>query len=312
MPEAWLPTASNAALRQRAELYRRVRAFFQTRDVLEVETPSLSRHGVTDPHIASLAVAGHGWLQTSPEFAMKRLLTSGSGCIYQICKAFREGEAGSYHNPEFTLLEWYRLGFDEHQLMSEVEQLLTALLDCGAALRTSYSDLFLACFDTDPHRASHAELQALVDRHIETASACVDKDQCLELLFSHLLQPGLTGLTFVYDYPASQAALARLGTDANGTTIARRFECFIDGIELANGYHELTDHAEYLHRCEADNTRRAAYGLPAMEIDTRFVAAMRQGLPACAGVALGLDRLLMSKVGAASIEKVLSFPAALA
>ncbi len=309
MANDWSPTASPAALRQRAELYCSVRAFFHSRDVLEVETPSLSRHGVTDPHIAGVAVSGYGWLQTSPEFAMKRLLTNGSGCIYQICKAFRDGEAGRYHNPEFTLLEWYRVGFDEHQLMSEVEQLLAALFDCGAAQRIAYGDVFLQHLNTNPHRASHAELQTLVDRHIETASACVDKDQCLELLFSHILQPGLIGLTFVYDYPASQAALARLGEDANGTTIARRFECFFDGIELANGYNELADHDEYLGRCETDNAQRAAYGLPAMEIDSRFVAAMRQGLPACAGVALGLDRLLMLMLAANSIKDVLSFSA---
>ncbi len=310
MLDNWLPTASLAAMHRRAELYRSVRAFFQARGVLEVETPGLSRHGVTDPHIASVAVAGQGWLQTSPEFAMKRLLASGIGCIYQICKAFRDGEAGRYHNPEFTLLEWYRADFDEHELMSEVEQLLAELLDCKAAQRHSYGDLFLARLGTNPYTADYAELQALVDLHIETASACVDKDQCLELLFSYLLQPGLLGLTFVYDYPASQAVLARLGNNADGTTIARRFECFFDGVELANGYYELTDADEYLRRCQADNARRAAYGLPAMEIDRRFVAAMQQGLPDCAGVALGLDRLLMLLVGADSIEEVLSFPAA--
>ncbi len=310
MADNWLPTASHAALRQRAELYRSVRAFFQARSVLEIETPSLSHHGVTDPHIASVAVAGHGWLQTSPEFAMKRLLANGVGCIYQICKVFRAGEAGTWHNPEFSMLEWYRLGFDEHELMSEVEQLLVPLLDCEAAQRISYGDLFRERLATDPHRAGYAELQALVDQHIETASACIDKDQCLELLFSHLLQPGLKGLTFVCDYPASQAALARLGDDANGTTIARRFECFFDGVELANGYNELADADEYLRRCEADNAKRAAYDLPAMAVDTRFVATMQQGLPDCAGVALGLDRLLMLTAGAASIEDVLSFSAA--
>lgn len=310
MADDWLPTASHFALRQRADLYRHIRAFFKARGVLEVETPSLSRHGVTDPYIASLAVAGHGWLHTSPEFAMKRLLASGIGSIYQICKVFRAGESGTFHNPEFTMLEWYRLGFDQQQLMSEVEQLLMPLLDCEAAQRYAYGDLFQARLGINPHQASHAELQALVDRRIETASACVDKDQCLELLFSHLLQPDLTGLTIVFDYPASQAALASLGQDTNGTIIARRFECFRNGIELANGYNELTDADDYVRRCEADTAKRAAYGLPAMEIDARFVAAMRQGLPTSAGVAMGLDRLLMLMTGAESIDEVLSFPAA--
>lgn len=310
MSDDWLPTASNAALRKRAELYRSIREFFQARDVLEVETPSLSRHGVIDPHIASLAVAGHGWLQTSPEFAMKRLLAAGSGSIFQICKAFRDAEAGNFHNPEFTMLEWYRIGFDEHELMSEVEQLLASLVDGGEARRCSYGDLFRERLGIDPHRAGHAELQALVDRHIDTSSTCADKNQCLELLFTHLLQPDLNGLNFVHDYPASQAALARLAIDANGTTIARRFEFFFKGVELANGYCELTDAQEYLHRCEADNVKRAAHGLPTMEIDTRLVAAMQHGLPDCAGVALGLDRLLMLMADAASIDEVLSFPAA--
>ncbi|MGI9289056.1 MAG: EF-P lysine aminoacylase EpmA [Pseudomonadales bacterium] len=309
MSEDWLPTASNAALRKRAELYQSVREFFQARDVLEVETPSISRYGVTDPHIASLIVTGHGWLQTSPEFAMKRLLAAGSGCIFQICKVFRNGEAGVFHNSEFTMLEWYRVDFDEHQLMDEVEQLLVLLLAGEGSKRCSYGDLFQERLGIDPHQVSRGELQKLVDQHIDTSSACIDKDQCLELLFSHLLQPCLSGLTFVHDYPASQAALARLAIDANGKTIARRFECFFDGIELANGYYELTDAEEYLSRCKADNVRRAAYGLPPMEVDARFVACMQQGLPDCAGIALGLDRLLMLKVGASSIDEVLSFPA---
>lgn len=307
MPEVWLPTASNAALRKRAELYRTIREFFQVRDVLEVETPSISRHGVTDPHIASLAVAGHGWLQSSPEFAMKRLLAAGSACIFQICKAFRDGETGALHNPEFTLLEWYRVGFDEQRLMDEVQQLLALLLPGSAARRRTYGDLFQQQLGVNPHLASYADLQQLVDRQIDTASPCEDKDQCLELLFSHRLQPGLNGLTFIHDYPASQAALARLASDANGTTIARRFECFVDGVELANGYYELTDADEYLRRCKADNARRATYGLPVMTTDSRFVRAMQQGLPDCAGVALGLDRVLMLLLDASSIEEVLSF-----
>lgn len=309
MSDAWLPTASNAVLHKRAELYRSIREFFHTRNVLEVETPSISRYGVTDPHIASLTVTGRGWLQTSPEFAMKRLLAAGSGCIFQICKAFRDGEAGAYHNPEFTLLEWYRIDFDDHRLMDEVEQMLVLVLGGEGSMRCSYGDLFQQRLDIDPHQASRGELKKLVNQHIDISSPCVDKDQCLELLFSHLLQPGLTGLSFVHDYPASQAALARLAVDANGTTIARRFECFFNGIELANGYYELTDAEEYLHRCETDNVRRAAYGFPAMEVDARFVAAMQQSLPDCAGIALGLDRLLMLMVGASSINEVLSFPA---
>lgn len=309
MAQEWLPSASDAALRKRAQLLRQVREFFRQRDVLEVETPALGRHGVTDPHLTSIAVAGFGWLQTSPEFAMKRLLAAGSGCIFQICKAFRGGEAGALHNPEFTMLEWYRLGFDEYELMSEVEQLLAPLLDCGTARRFAYRDLFQSQLGIDPHRASQGELQALVDQHIETSLTSLDKDQCLDLLFSQRLQPGLQGLTFVDKYPASQAALARLGEDEHGVMVARRFECFVDGVELANGYFELSDVEEYLRRCERDNSKRAAYGQQPVAVDRRLVEAMRHGLPQCAGVALGLDRLLMLMTGASTIADVISFAA---
>jgi elongation factor P--(R)-beta-lysine ligase len=317
----WRPSASLQVVRLRADLLARTRAFFAARGVLEVETPLLAAAAVTDVHLASLSTrcqgagaAGGGtlYLQTSPEYAMKRLLAAGAGAIYQLAKAFRDGEAGSRHNPEFTLLEWYRPGFDHHALMDEVDALLATLLGAPPAERLSYRALFARHLGIDPLTASTSDLDRAAAKHglLAPPFAPDDRDGRLDLLLSHLLEPRLPHdrPTFVFDYPASQAALARLRTDAEGVVVAERFEVFAGGLELANGFHELTDAAEQRRRFESDLAHRRALGLPEPPIDERLLAALAAGLPDCAGVALGFDRLVMLAAGASSIDEALAFP----
>ncbi len=308
----WQPAAALPALRARAAVNAAIRAFFAAREVLEVEVPLLAGATVTDPQIESLSLAttaGQRYLQTSPEFAMKRLLAAGSGPIYCLGKAFRRAECGRRHNPEFTLLEWYRPGYDDCRLMQEVAQLLGAVLDIDRVERLSYRDLFQRHLGVDPHTASVATLQQLARRHMEVDWEDGDRDIWLDLLLSHVLEPQLAaGLTFIYDYPASQAALARLQRDDQGQWVAKRFEAYVNGMELANGYWELSDAGEQRQRFAADLERRRARGLPCPQPDQQLLAALAAGLPDCAGVALGVDRLIMLKLGAASIDEVLAFP----
>jgi lysyl-tRNA synthetase class 2 len=305
----WQPSASLTALRERAGLYSEIRAFFAERDVLEVETPLLAAHTVSDPHIESIASADERWLQTSPEFAMKRLLAAGSGCIYQICKAFRAGDSGRRHNNEFTMLEWYRVDFDDRALMREVDDLLRRLLSVdGESLFITYAELFQQHLSIDIHSCDVESLQQAVDAAgIELSTPLQARDELLDLLFSFCIQPQLQSLCFVYDYPASQAALARLGQDDNGRSVARRFECFYRGLELANGYDELRDAGQYVERQKNDLLLRVQAGQVQPALDTRFVTAMQAGLPACAGVAMGLDRVLMLRLGLNDIAEVLAF-----
>lgn len=309
----WQPTATLDALRLRAELYQHIRSFFQQRDVLEVETPLLGLAASTDLHLASLSVdAENKFLQTSPEFAMKRLLAAGSGAIYQICKAFRSGESGRRHNPEFTMLEWYRPGFDHFDLMDEVALLLQQLLGERPVRKLSYRDAFNGVLGADPHHCHVDVLAQLGQQHTGyVATSDDDRDTLLDLLMSQVIEPtlGRGELTFIYDYPASQCALAKLAIDAEGIQIAERFELYVDGVELGNGYHELTDGKEQLRRFNADLHKRASNNLPAVPVDQRLVAALDSGLPDCAGVALGLDRLLMLMAGVDSIRAVIAFPA---
>lgn len=307
-------------LKTRARLLQRIRAFFQAREVLEVETPILSSAAVTDPHIESYAIRDpqHGkprYLHTSPEFAMKRLLAAGSGSIYQLCKVFRQGELGRRHNPEFTLLEWYRPGFDHQQLMAEVESLLRELLEgyltLGETRYLTYRDAFLQYAGLDPHTASVNQLQAKVkEQGIDvTGLTDTDKDPWLDVLMTHVVEPALPRdcPVFIVDYPASQAALARIRQD--NPPVAERFELYIYGMELANGFHELTDAKEQRQRFEADNRARQAVGLDPMPMDEHLLAALETGLPDCAGVALGFDRLVMLAAGTRSISEVLTFDA---
>lgn len=307
----WWPSIKVEALRARAELYGRIRAFFAARGYLEVDVPLLGRGGTTDPAIESFR-SHYGdedlYLQTSPEFFMKRLLAAGSGPIYALGKVFRRGEQGRFHNPEFTLLEWYRPGFDDHRLMTEVGELLGELLGAPVA-KISYRQVFQDKLKVDPHRASLAELKALARQRLEITWDDDIRDVWLDLLFSHLIQPQLQDkITFVHDYPASQAALARITEDASGQPVARRFEAFYQGTELVNGYWELTDAEEQARRFGVDNERRRVSGQPEVHPDLKLIEALASGLPDCAGVALGVDRLLMLITGAKHLEEVMAFP----
>ena len=311
-------------LRLRAELLARIRAFFATRGVLEVETPMLSAAATTDPHLASFATVYSGpgprygqplYLHTSPEFPMKRLLAAGSGCIYQIARVLRDGEAGHRHNPEFTLLEWYRVGFDHHRLMNEVADLVTELLANRLPLTEpewlSYWELFERHLGLDPHQATVVELAAVAERQgvsIPPRMPVQEVDPWLDLLLTHCLEPylGQGRLCFVYDYPASQAALARLRP--GNPLVGERFELYLNGIELANGFHELGDAVEQRRRFAAENATRQMRGLPVMPLDENLLAALESGLPDCAGVALGFDRLVMLAAGKETLAEVLAFP----
>ena len=306
----WLPGASIETIRLRAELLQRTRAFFAGRGVLEVETPLLASATVTDLHLHSLALADGGhtrYLQTSPEFAMKRLLSAGSGSCYQICKAFRAEEPGRLHNPEFTMLEWYRVGFSLEELMDEMAALADVLLDTGEIPRLSYREVFLEYLDVDPHAVGGEELAKLARRRINLGAAELDDTDHLQLLLNHCIEPKLPRFCFLYDYPAAQAALAQVQADAGGVPVARRFELYGAGMELANGYLELLDADEQRSRFERDLAQRASRGLPTVPVDERLLAALQAGLPACSGVALGFDRLLMLAAGVESISEVLAF-----
>lgn len=316
----WRPTASITALQQRADLLTRIRAYFAAAGVLEVETPLLASATVTDPNIDSFvtvpAAAGESerYLSTSPEFAMKRLLAAGSGPIYQVCKAFRRAEFGRLHNPEFTLLEWYRPGFDLEQLMDEVAKLVHGLAQDYRTFQDSEHLSYAQCFQTglgiDPHHASLADLRSCARAQGigEVAGLGNDRDGWLDLLMSHCIQPrlGQGRLTFVYDYPASQAALARLVPGK--PHLAARFELFIDGVEIANGFHELQDAVEQRARFDSDLARRRQNDAAAVPMDEYLLAALASGLPDCAGVALGVDRLLLVLLSVADLKAILAFP----
>ena len=313
----WRPTASPDALRLRAEILAKIRAFFAERGVLEVETPLLASAPVTDLHLQALTSKFRGpgadeglelFLQTSPEFAMKRLLASGSGPIYQICRAFRDGEAGRRHNPEFTILEWYRPDWDHHRLMDEMDELLAAILCSRSGERLTYAEAFeryagLAIFGEtdDALRLRVAELDV---SDLEGLS----RNDLLDLVLTHVVEPKLGHCqpTFIHDYPASQASLARVRDGE--PPLAERFEVFAEGVELANGYHELTDPAVQRQRFETDLEARRNLDLPVVPIDERLLAALEHGLPECAGVALGVDRLLMLASGTRDIADIIAFP----
>jgi lysyl-tRNA synthetase class 2 len=315
----WQPSAGIDALRLRARLYAAIRAFFAGRDVLEVETPVLSRAGNTDPNIASFHLEFSGrtdgaprtrWLRTSPEFPLKRLLAAGIGDCYELGRVFRDGEAGGRHNPEFTMLEWYRVGFDHRQLMDETAALVQeALALVGRTLRyerVSYRDLYARHLGIDALQADVATLQAeMGDVVIDPAG--LTRDDWLDLLMTHRLQPAFQRdqLLAVYDYPASQCALARIRAD--DPPVAERFELYLGPLELANGYHELLDASEQRARFERDVAMRGARVQTTPPIDEALLAALGQGLPACAGVAMGVDRLLMAMAGSDRIADVLAF-----
>ena len=310
---SWRPSASLVNLKLRAKILTQIREFFAARGVMEVETPVLGQFTITDRHISSLAVPtpdGHYYLQTSPEYAMKRLLAAGSGCIYQICKAFRAAENGQRHNSEFTILEWYRLGFDHHQLMDEMSELLRIILAVPAAERVTYTELFQKQINLDIHACSDNKLRELIRQAgwvNGEGSSELDRDTCLQILMTHRIEPhlGWESPIFIYDFPASQAALARL--NPSNPAMAERFELYINGIELANGFNELTDPVEQEQRFLRDQQQRLDSGEAAPVIDPRLLSALKQGLPDCAGVALGIDRLIMLAACASHIDQVLAF-----
>ena len=319
MSLSWQPTASIDQLRQRARLLADLRQFFSQRDVLEVETPAMSQATVTDVHLCAFETQfvgpgyAHGqtlYLMTSPEFHMKRLLAAGSGAIYQIGKAFRNEESGRYHNPEFTMLEWYRPGFDHHALMDEMDELLQLILQCGIAERMSYQEAFLQVLKICPLESSLAELKMVAAQLglSDIADPEEDRDTLLQLLFSIGVEAkiGQDVPVFVYDFPASQAALAQISP--KDARVAERFEVYFKGIELANGFHELANGNEQLARFEADNRKRIEMGLPEQPIDLHLVEALRAGFPDCAGVAVGIDRLIMLALGHDHIDAVTAFP----
>jgi lysyl-tRNA synthetase class 2 len=310
----WQPDASLDMLQARAQLLSQLRAYFAAADLLEVETPILSRAGNTDPALDSFCTqASNGqdyYLHTSPEYPMKSLLAAYGQSLYQICKVFRQDELGRYHNPEFTLLEWYRVGFSSMQLMDDVEALLrTVLPQLGPAQRLSYSALFVAHVGLDPLKASDGHLVDYAARQGVVVPADAARDWLLQVLFDHVVGDWLKqqGAVFVTDYPASQAALAELHpTDKR---LAQRFELYIHGVELANGYQELTNPSEQQARFLADNAKRQTQGRATLPIDQALLGALTAGLPVCAGVALGVDRLLMLQTASTHIEQVLSFTA---
>jgi len=312
----WQPSANLASLRRRAQALATTRDFFRARNVLEVETPAIINSPVSDVNIVSVRLDVPGrefssFLHTSPEYAMKRLLASGSGDIYQLCRVFRGAERGRQHNPEFTMVEWYRLGFSLEELMQEVAALVQALLGRELPVEMlSYRDAVKRHAGFDPLDADDATLQRAAQALGFEAqrSRAASRNELLDLIVGAQVGPalGAAALTFVHRYPASQAALARL--DAGDPRLALRFELYCEGMELANGYHELTNAAEQRLRFDADQQARAARGLPAFSLDRYLLAALDAGLPDCAGVALGFDRVLMLAMNASSIDEVLAFP----
>lgn len=320
---SWQPSMSWQHAKQRANVLATIRKFFNERDVIEVETPLLSNGTITDVHLdpfitqfnystdSNIEEAKALYVQTSPEFAMKRLLASGYGCCYQICKAFRHEQHGRYHNPEFTMLEWYRVGFDHFQLIEEVAALLRDVLACKDTESISYQNLFLREVNIDPLKATNEELTTLISEHGMLSDWLINessRDTLLQFVMSEIIEPRIGNdiPCFVYNFPASQASLAKISAD--DSRVAERFECYFKGIELANGFNELTDADQQLRRFRADNEIRSDMNKEQRPIDDNFIAALKHGLPKCSGVALGVDRLLMLALGAKSIDKVISFP----
>ncbi len=318
----WQPGCSHQVLSARAKMLGNIRRFFEERRVLEVETPLLSGSAGTDPNLAPFVTGFDDpaspdkttlYLNSSPEFAMKRLLAAGSGSIFQICKAFRNEEAGRFHNPEFSILEWYRLDFNLDQLIDETESLMQRLLASvlkEPVQRVSYAAVFEKFTGLDPLVAKEADFEQYAKQYKlpEAIEMCRgDRSLWLDFLFSHIVQPhlGENRLCFVRDYPACQSALSRL--KKNDPRVSERVELFVNGLELANGFYELADPEEQKNRFDAEMRERKAKGSPVFPVDDHFVAALAHGLPDCSGIAVGLDRMLMLMTEADSIDQVMSF-----
>jgi lysyl-tRNA synthetase class 2 len=321
----WRSKASNEVLLKRALMLKSIRAFFDARDVIEVETPLLSRYSSTDPHLDSLPCSFRGrtyYLNTSPEYAMKRLLAGGQQAIFQICKAFRDDVLDVTHNTEFTLLEWYRPGFDMSQLMDELALLIDKLWqtlavdDTATGIkieRLSYQQAFENTIGLNPHKVSSEQCYQYAKANSveipQGLSADDDVNEWLDWLLTQVVAPGFCrhGFTFLYDYPAAQCSLAKIMMDGQQQAVAKRFELFFGELELANGFWELTDAKEQLLRFQRENEKRQKSGKQKAIIDEHLIAALKHGLPECSGVAVGLDRLLMVMLDIKHIEQVLSF-----
>ena len=320
---SWQPSMNWQYAKQRAQVLTHIRSFFLKRNVIEVDTPLLSHGTVTDVHLDAFIThykysnnshcdeAQVLYAQTSPEFAMKRLLASGYGCCYQICKAFRHEQYGRLHNPEFTMLEWYRIGFDHFQLMDEVAALLALTIGCQQVERVSYQELFIREVNIDPLNTDKAQLIAFISARDKLSDWLISEecvDTLLQFIMAELIEPniGKDIPCFVYNFPASQASLAKISRE--DPRVAERFECYFKGIELANGFNELTDVEQQKLRFEKDNEIRAQLDKSPQAIDQNFISALEHGLPACAGVALGIDRLVMLALSASKIDQVITFP----
>lgn len=319
----WKPSATMMALRERASLLRSVRQYFDGSGAMEVETPVLSSSATVDVYINSFSTEfepiGGGSLQTyylhtSPEFPMKRLLAAGSGDIYSMGRVFRNGEAGGRHNPEFTMLEWYRVGMDQQRIMDDITALLASVCQFTEVRRCTYGELFEEHFSINPYIASDEVLDQLVQVEVDPGLKGLERNDCLDLLFSKHIEPTLGAAqngalegVFVYDYPESMSALARLRTNNQGEQVAARFELFINGVELANGYHELLDAEEQEQRFRAEQDKRRDRGFDVFPYDKRMVSALEHGMPDCAGVAMGIDRLLMLIMDTGNISDVIAF-----
>lgn len=318
-PDSWRPTAALEVLRQRGEILRRIRQFFDERGFLEVETPLLSGDSVIDRYLDPFEISADQtggrpmYLQTSPEFGMKRLLAAGIGNIYQITRAFRREEVGIHHNPEFTMLEWYEVGADYEMGMRRLAELAAYLFPGQEVRRSSFAEVLERHVGIDPWRAADDDLRKRIAIALSgdvADLATMDRDNLLNVAMAHLVQPhlGNGGPEIIYDWPASQAALARLRYIAEGVAVAERFELYVGGIELANGYHELLNAEELASRGDRNNADRVRHGKRALPKENRLIAAMRSGLPECSGTAVGVDRLVMAILGLAELRQVIPFP----
>ena len=319
----WKPSASMSALKERAGLYKNIRSYFYRENVMEVETPMLSDAATPDVYIDSFQcdfkpIGGDcsqpRYLHTSPEFAMKRLLAAGSGDIYSMGRVFRNGEVSNRHSPEFTLLEWYRLGIDEHKLMDDITCLLNYINPSITVARYSYKHIFQELVGINPHTISFDNLKILAEKKIDPQLKILERNDYLDLLFSKVIETALSAEVsnslsgvFIYDYPAGMSALAKINSDKDGYEVAARFELFLNGIEIANGYHELIDSHELLNRFKAEQHKREHRKFPIYPLDHRLLDALKHGIPDCAGVALGIDRLLMLMLKTNEISDVLAF-----
>lgn len=309
--ESWQPSATIELLQQRSQLLAKIRHFFTDRNYLEVETPVMARYGVTDLYLSNIKALFRGEiynLQTSPEYHMKRLLAAGSGPIFQLARVFRDDEYGRWHNPEFTLLEWYQLDIDHHALMDEMDLFFQAMMGSQPMIRKTYQEVFIEACEIDPFIVSIEQLQQVLQSYnldkVLTPDE-QDKDQYLFLLMSHIVEPYLGNKTVpvaVYNFPPSQASLAQI---RNG--VAERFEVYYQGVELANGFHELTDVEAQAKRFSHDQLMRKSLNLPHVDADHFLLGALESGLPSCSGVAMGIDRLLALILKQAGISNVISF-----